>query len=92
MITLKMISEKISASLRSREATREWSQYPPFQYRRPRAVALARPDIITVYTLGIEATTPRQNLGLSGLRPSGVTRHGRSTCVFLCPQASRPGQ
>jgi hypothetical protein len=27
MITLKMISEKISASLRSREATREWSQF-----------------------------------------------------------------
>jgi hypothetical protein len=27
MITLKMISEKINASLPSREATREWSQF-----------------------------------------------------------------
>jgi hypothetical protein len=62
------------------------------QEARRRAVALARPDIITVYTLGIETTTPRQNFGLSGLRPSGVTRHGRSTSVFLCPQASGPGQ
>jgi hypothetical protein len=40
MITLKMISEKISASLRNRQAMREWSQFSdhklcPIRIRRP---------------------------------------------------------
>jgi uncharacterized protein YjiS (DUF1127 family) len=42
MITLKMISEKISASLRNRETMREWSQ---FSDHRLRPIRIRRSNI-----------------------------------------------
>ena len=42
MVTLKMISEKISAWLRNREAMREWSQFSDHELRH---IHIRRSDI-----------------------------------------------
>jgi uncharacterized protein YjiS (DUF1127 family) len=42
MVTLKMISEKISAWLRNRQAMREWSQYSDHELRH---IRIRRSDI-----------------------------------------------